>query len=454
MNKVAVRADWRDVNGLRLIDVKSYLPYLLLLVLTMAVYWPALRMPPTDRDDLKYLSSVAATRNPLVYFAQDDGVGNNLYRPFMAISLWVAFRLFGVWAAPNHLINLALHFIAACLLFRMALRLCREALVAFLIVTVFLVSPFAATAAIEIFDRPMAAIGILLLLLVDHLAPAGVFETGERMPAVRIAYVVTLLLLAFLTKESGVTLPVFLLLFALAPWSRATLSSRSRVKLWAAALATLLGYFLLRAVVFGYNAAAYEQEGYLFLGLREYEHISDLPVALRFFALAENVVKNLLAPALPIFGFGGRLLNRNELFLAAPVIIATPLLLGLASGRRLSRFQWVSAMILVASALVHAPLFRDRLQYLSQIAVCLYLAASPHLLGRQITGYSINVTRTAALALMAALVLGGTLWIHTELAVSLEGRTRQLSRYAKSLEELPPGIQQGIVIDVLAQYQR
>ena len=453
MNRISLWLGAGLVHSHSFTAAARLLPYLVLAALVFAVYAPALRLPPTNPDDLRYLTSVAATGNPLSYFARDDGVGNNLYRPFMSISLWLAYRLFGAWALPNHAINLGLHFAAAALLFRLARRFKAGTLPAFLVALLFLISPNTANAAEEVFDRPMAAVGIWLLLLIEHLRPSLTAGEGAPPSAVRLPYVVSLCMLAVLTKESGLVLPIFVAAFALALGPGANLSPRTRAWLVAAPVAVILVYFLIRVIVFGANATAYDQEGYLLLASRRYAGLSELPAGLKLLAMAENAAKHLLTPVLPVFHRYGQILGGPLLSESAALIASTAALFGLASLGRPNRLQWAAVLLVMVSAVVHATLYRSRLQYLSQIAFCLYVGASPYLMGRPGSVRWAALRNTLGLALAAVMVLNGLSLIDRNLSESLMVRTRRLDRYAAGVHAIPDNVDSRMVGEVLEIYR-
>lgn len=106
-----------------------------LLLLAVAVYQKALWFAPGSADDLRIFSSVSQTRNPLSYFATDWGMENTYrlgngqidsrrraYRPLHSISIWLAYRAFGVSADPNQLLNLILHILNILLVLRILAR--------------------------------------------------------------------------------------------------------------------------------------------------------------------------------------------------------------------------------------------------------------------------------------------------------------------------------------------
>ena len=378
-------------------------PYVFLTTLGLAIYARALWLPPTNGDDLSYLSSVATIANPLYYFFQDHGHGNELYRPLTPLTLWVSYKVFGVWSLPNQLVNLALHLVNVFLLYRIAEREQRNRSIALLVAAVFMISQYTWLAATWTSDRPMLLTGLFLLLLVDHLSRQTDHAASVPGAALRISVVAGLSVLALMSKESGLVVPALALLFALVMGKRA-LIPRQRRSL-AVTTASIMGlYVVFRILLFGADVASYSQDGYLFLGLVRYQRIEELPQLLQYVAYAENIIKNAIAPILPVFAEGGSLLTWQSVLVHVPVIASTALLFGLAARRDLSGLQWIALFIIVANALVHFALFRLRLHYLSHAAVCLFVAGSPGFKNLEVDG-----GRALAAKVLAVIVLVGAI---------------------------------------------
>ena len=357
---------WAD----QLASRKTHLtPCVGLSLLLLAVYATALWFPPTNGDDLSYLSSISTIHNPLAYFVQDAGAGGNVYRPLLPLGMWLVYQVVGVWAMPNQAINLALHLINVLLLYRIIERERTSQMIAFLFAAVFAVSPYTYATAAWVSDRPMAFTGFFVLLFVDYLS-----RRAHAGAPVRLATVAALSVGALLSKESGLVVPAVGLLVALRPGS--PLVRLQRVRLAALTLAIILGYIGFRALIFGANLASYTQDGYMFLGWMRYNSVNELPPALQYVNFVENILKNTLAPVLPVFADGGQLRLGRELLSSAPVILST-VILGWLAARRLTDLQWIALMIIVTNAVAHFALFRFRLHYLSHAAFCVFIAGSP-----------------------------------------------------------------------------
>lgn len=375
-------------------------------ILALAVYAQALWFPPTDGDDLGYLSSVATIGNPLRYFVQDHGHGNNLYRPLTPLSIWGVYQLFGVWAFPNQLVNLLLHLLNVGLFYRIVRRAQPDRSLAFVVSAVFMVSQYTYTSATWVSDRPMLLTGFALLLLVDHLSTRMGEVQGQRADPISIPAVLAFAVLALLSKESGVVVPGVALLVSLSPVPVTRLTRRGRIQLATVSIVVVVAYLLLRRLIFGSAAASYSQDGFMFFGLRHYDDSHELSQVLMAMNFAENVLKNMLAPILPIFGDRGDLVPWEWLQAGWLIVAPTALLFLLAAKRPLTRLQLIAVMIVVASAAAHYALFRFRLQYLSQAAFCLFLGGARFDRGSQEeTWRTLMGSKVLAAVLVAASVL-------------------------------------------------
>jgi hypothetical protein len=374
---------------------------------------------------LGYLSSVATIKNPLYYFIQDHGHGNNLYRPLTPVGIWLVYQMFGVWALPNQIINLILHLANVFLLYRIVQRERADRTIAFLVAAVFMISQYTFLAATWVSDRPMVLTGLFLLLLVNHLSQHDK-PSDPSTARVRVAAVASFSVLALMSKESGLIVPGVGLLYALMPGRAAHLATQHRVRL-ACATASIIGlYIVWRLLIFGSGYASYSQDGYMFFGLVHYRDSDLLPQVLRYLNYAENVIKNAVAPALPVFTEAGALLTPQSLLVSLPVTVSTALLVGLTAKRNLSHLQRIALMIIVVNSVIHFGLFRFRLHYLSHAALCLFVGSSP-LLGNST---SAGRTKLAAKTLAVVALAGGILSTSNRLNDYVVDRNRALKALA------------------------
>ncbi|MCX6995976.1 MAG: hypothetical protein NTV49_02565 [Kiritimatiellaeota bacterium] len=413
----------------------------LLLMLGFWTYRKALSFTPANPDDLILLSQVQRVGNPLHFLVADWGLGNNAYRPLHSICLWLTYHAFGIAAGANQFINLALHLLLGCLLLRVFRRIQRDSVLCLLLSALVVVSLYTCSPAIWISDRPTLFVALCLVLLLDHVFSRT--EAEDRL-TVSFPYLAALSGAALLSKESGVVILLLIGVVAL----RGNLPRDVRRKLIVLVCGVGLAYVAVRLEIFGNKAAAYSESGFLFGTLR-YADWSQLPKPLRLVALGENVLKNAAAPILPVFSPAGALNLGLPLLLTAPVWCGTLLLCALSAQRKISRPQQCAVAILVLNALVHYALFRFRTQYLSEIAVCLFVAGAYQL--------SSDFRRRTAAKVLAAVVLMGNLWSVTRsVDDAFVAQDDELNRYrlTRVMSLYAPRISQDIAQQVSEKYAR
>jgi hypothetical protein len=353
----------------------------LLLLLEIAVFQKAAWFVPADGDDLRILSSVSQTSNPFSYFVQDWGMAGTYrlasgeldlrrqsYRPLHSISIWVGYKLFGVWAKPNQLLNLLLHFTNVVLLARILSRIRpNDPSLVFLLSGLALVSMYTASPATWVSDRETLIVALSTLLLIDHF----VSSTGELSSTLNVRLLTILTLLAVMTKESGIVIP---LVAAMRIWFLPYAGPRWRHFL--VSISLVGAYIGWRLFLFGWSANSYSAEGYVY-GARFYDDLASLPPATHIWAVFENIFKNCAAVFLPIFNWGGGIQAPRDLLWGLPSWLPILLLTMAATQRPLTAIQRLALIVIVANALVHAQVFRYRIHYLSEFAFCLFVVASP-----------------------------------------------------------------------------
>ena len=424
---------WTWRNGLIFRTAEQVQPYVWLAVLGLAIYGRAIWWPPTNSDDLQYLASVRL-RNPFSYFVGDHGHDNNLYRPLTPASMWVVYQMFGVWNVPNQILNQVVHLANVSLLYAILRRAQPDRSVALLFAAIFMISEYTWLAATVTSHRQVAQTGLFLLVFVYQLTRhAEPSDTTAPAASVRLGSMAALSVLALMSKESGLVVPALAFAYAF-------MSGRPRARLAAAAAATIAGYVVFRVVIFGPSFASYGPDGYMFFGLLHYQRSDELPSVLRYINYAENVLKNIIAPMLPVFDETGALLSRESLPVFVPVIVSTALLTGIAAARRLSHLQWIALIIIVANAVAHYATFRMRAHYVSHAAFCMFVAGSPLLgRGRSPGVRDLAVKTLGVMALLGGIVLASNMMDRYALAINraLDALpVRGLERYGPVAEEV------------------
>jgi hypothetical protein len=341
---------------------------LVLLMMYVAPFHRALSFPPSESNDLRFLSQVSKVSNPLKYLAGDWGEAPymsgeyGMYRPIHPISLWLVYKGFGVWALPNQFINLALHFSNVLLLLITLLRIHKDRVFAALFSALFMASVYTVSPAIWVTDRADLQVGLALLLLIYHIV-----TSGERQSPLNAWYVLLLSGFALLSKESGIVVP---LLAALVSAHRSPTNAQ-RIRRGAPYVLIVGAYMFMRFLMFGSHAAAYHNGGYLF-GVQYYSTFNDLPEHLRTASLVDNFVKNILAMFVPLFSEMGQWDFGKKALLGTAGTMALVVL----SSKKLTTLQWYCLWIIVLNAAIHFQIFRFRTLYVAQIAFCVFLGAS------------------------------------------------------------------------------
>jgi hypothetical protein len=380
----------------------------LLVVLCLAECGLALSMIPSSADDLILLSSVLKTHNPLSFFASDWGLGNYAYRPLHSVTLWTICQFAGVWAFPQQLLNLLLHLGVILLLLRVISRLQPDRMLSFLLAAVALVSLHTVSPTCWASDRPTAFVAIFFLLTLGHLLNA------ERLGTqVRVSYVTMLSILALMSKESGLVVPLFVLAYVVLQRPR----SSSIVPLMVACVLTVAGYMALRFMIFGAKSAAYSESGKL-LGIIAYDDWSGLAPRFRFLALVDNVGKNALAVFVPIFDGLGGFSKPAQLLTHIGIWLPTVAIICLSLGKRLSPVQKLAVLVIGINAVLHYAVFRYRVLYVPQLAFCMFVAATPM--------RGLSPRRDLAVKLLAAILL-----MFNIVFVNEHVRSLWVSRYEK-----------------------
>jgi len=348
-------------------------------LLTLAVYEKALWFVP-DADDLRILSSVSQTSNPLSYFTSDWGMAGTYrvangaidtarhsYRPMHSVSIWLMYRMHGVSAYPNQLINFCLHVLNGLLLYGLLRRICASEFAAFLLAVLGVVSLYTESPAVWVSNRPMLVVGLCVLLLLRHVVESG----GECVTALNPWVVTVLTVLALSFEESGLVLPLIAGAFVLLPGYK---GPRWRHLAWFGGL--VVAYLGWRLILFGPNASAYISEGYVF-GTRPYASFSELSRGAALWARCENVLKDALSVFIPIVDPMGKVISKREFVRSVGWWLPTMTLTVVVLRSRLTKVQWLALAVIGLNAGLHMQVFRYRVLYVAQLAFCLFVAASP-----------------------------------------------------------------------------
>jgi len=174
---------------------------MLILIVVFLLYAPSLSNYLLG-DDFEWLNSVyPAWRNPELLFEKI----NNFYRPLVKLSYLLNFAVSGNRVFAYNLLNILLHLGNLWLLFRLAIRLFRRAMPAFLAVVAYGVCPLYSEVTLWAAGRPDSILMLFILSALLLLARRKPEET--RLPWRTHLWLGLLAIGAASTKESWVILP-------------------------------------------------------------------------------------------------------------------------------------------------------------------------------------------------------------------------------------------------------
>jgi hypothetical protein len=434
-------ASSKTVFGSRKIMLVSILSGFGISLFLLILYKSSLAFPLTNGDDLVILSRVAQLQNPFQIFYSDWGLGNYAYRPLHSFSIWIIYRMVGVWALPNQAINLGLHIVNVLLVNFLLLRQKTPNWVAILATLCFGTSMYAVSPTTWISDRPTIMVALVLNITLILLFGNRLFNRSMTIVVFGLLF-----LLAFLCKESGLIVPLSAILVSL------FLRRPNRNWIYGIACLSILVYFLFRGILFGGNAFNYAESGYL-LGWVFYPDNVKFPLGLQILVYVDNVVKNMAATVLPIFSPEGGFLPWSELRLRIGMVIAIGILFFFSVFRKQTTLLGKLAIfILLINAIIHFQLFRYRALYLGFEAIAIFIGAS-------FCDISIKKEKWASglLAIIGvAVVMFNGFYIQDHLVNQMFKRMREINRYELSnvITERRDQLSMDIISQVLEQYKR
>lgn len=418
----------------------SLLPYVALTLLGYAFYNIALRFAPIDFDDLVLLSSVKSVKNPLMFFFSDWGFGNYGYRPLHSVSLWLGYQVFGVSSGPNQLLNITLHILVILLLYALLRQLLssKHWSLAFILSCLGLISLYTVSPPIWVSDRPTLFVSLFLLIQLNYFTSLK----DEEQPKLWVLCLLSIL--ALMSKESGLLVPLIGLYYL----QFENKAKQGKMRSLLILVLILAVYAVVRFVLFGANAAAYSESGYL-LGRNYYENLGELGGTARLGAYLENAIKNIMAVFLPIFDGQGKLSLIGTKLNSLVVVGCTFLLTLLVLAGKLTKFQRISLVLILLNGLVHLQLFRYRTLYIAQLAFLIFIAASTALQGEK------RLRRALVFLLGTVFVMWNMHMIGENLDFELTSRAAQIGQasFEEDILATSNSIDPEIVREIIAKYR-
>ena len=212
------------------LSVKLWLkkPVVLLVLITVLaalIYTPSLKNP-FQLDDLHSIASnpnIRSLNNVPLYFTSSDyfsvfGRGQNMYRPVLLSTYALNYYWSGLAPAGYHALNLLFHLLVILAVYALVSRLFRRTDIAVISAAIFALHPFQSEVVNYISARSSAMatlfyiLAVYLFLIFRHGQESG--RGGLRNGGIYLLFLASFVL-AFLSKEIGITLPAILFLIDL-----------------------------------------------------------------------------------------------------------------------------------------------------------------------------------------------------------------------------------------------
>jgi hypothetical protein len=197
--------------------LKYYLPYLLIILLVIFIYWPSLSgdFIFDDNSLIKNNPYVKSLHSLSSYMAQEDGIGDKavnphlhtgFYRPLLNVSYFIDYKIWGMKAFGFRLSNIVLHLICCLLIFHLLICLKIDRLAALCGTIFFAVHPTATESVSMIVCRNNLFVTIFSILSL-------IFYIKSHLDRWLLLFISTVFFcFALLSKEVAVMmLPIFFL---------------------------------------------------------------------------------------------------------------------------------------------------------------------------------------------------------------------------------------------------
>ena len=202
----------------------AWLIYLVLLLITSAVFWPVTRNPFIDLDDKDYVVEnphiqQGLTPSSAAWAFQAVVCAN--WHPLTCLSHMLDCQLFGLNAGAHHLVNLLFHVANTLLLFHVLRRMTRELWPSAMVAALFALHPLHVESVAWVSERKDVLSGFFFLLTLWAWV-RYVEESGVQSPKSKVFFGLSLLMFALglMSKPMLVSLPLILLLLDCWPLGR------------------------------------------------------------------------------------------------------------------------------------------------------------------------------------------------------------------------------------------
>lgn len=436
---------------------KMLLGYLLVVAFAMPILTLATLWYPANNNDIQMWSVIANTENPLKFLVGDWGHDRYSYRPISSLMYWVEYGLFGVDQTVTAMINAGLHTTTALIMYRLFKKWQLPLWTSIFTVLLFMYSIFTSSPLTWMTDRPGIFAGLFFALAayvfwkdidVNATNYTDIFETANYRK--NWPWIALISVLALMSKENGLVIPMTFAVFCGIDFKRKRLRFTDPYAISASII--IVGYVIFRFVIFGENATAgdiFHESGYLF-GVTYYENWAKLPGVWSRLAVADTIIKHVIAPYAPIFMSQGGFLYHEafkDLVPKALTFILTVMITGLTLRHKQRNVSLFMFLVIVMNAIVHYSEFRDRTVYLGHMAFVMWLAATNVTLKRPLLWRNY--------VLIPALALFSMLFVTRGLAAQVVTNFYEIQEHSlvNILDPKDPLLDWDLVQEVLDHYQ-
>jgi hypothetical protein len=251
---------------------------------------------------------------------------------------------------------------------------------------------------------------------------------------------------ALMSKESGVIVVIFVACASLC-W---ILNSNTKIKMIVASTVVLVGYLWIRSRFFDPHQLASIDIGYG-AGIIYDNWVSAISPELKIKDSITTVLANLTSPVLPIYDWKGKVLPMSVLVESAVIWFPTAVLFCLSWTRNITMLQKYALIIVAANALIHFVAFRYRLQYISWLGICCFIAGSR---GIKIALIRATIVKVVMFVLLISSLHAVSIVLHNDMLRRHESLNRDELRGEIYDHRLFGRIDSEIVEEILGRYKK
>jgi len=238
--------------------LSAYFPYLILICAVFAAYANVYGNDFLYDDDLQIVQNafLRSWRNLKIALLSSVNAGSgyesNYYRPLQSLLYMIVFQFAGLQPAAFHLMNVSLHALVACLVYRLGIKLAFDPIAVLLASLLWSVHP--------VHTEAVAYISGTNEMLYAAFCAAGVLILLPDFTPKKITLTLPVMLLGLLSKETAVVFPLLAMSAYFYSAGAKRYDLRSYRRFWPL-LALSAAYFTLHAYFFRVESAGQAAQG-------------------------------------------------------------------------------------------------------------------------------------------------------------------------------------------------